>query len=724
MKIINFIQINDIDIKSFLKIVLAIQLAILGILGLDAIGADIPILRQIIGFIYLTFIPGIIILRVLKIHKLTIIETFLYSVGLSLAFLMFGGLFINMFYPFLGIYRPISTLPLVITIGIGLLVLCILSYKCDKDFSQPTYADLGQITSKSGLFLLLIPLLSIFGTYLVNCYKDSTLLLFLIIVISLIVCVIGFTKYIPTKLYPLVIFSIAISLLYHKSLISPYVIGWDVHQELYFLETVAIASRWDPTIYSNLNTMLSITILPAIYSHVLGMNGTWIIKIIYPLILSFVPVGLYHIYQKQTNQQVAFFSTFFFISPLIFWSEMPSLARQEIAELFYVLIILLLLDKKIRLTEIRFLFIIFGAGMIVSHYGVSYIFMFSSFFAFGILYLMKHDNRVFTRGSILIFTTLILSWYIYTAGSSPFVSMVHIGDHIYTSIFTNFFRPETRQAVSILMTKEVSPLHEITKYLYLITQFFITVGIGWLLLKREKIKFCNEYISFSIVNFAMMIGCAIIPWFSGTLNTTRMYQISLIFLAPFCIIGGNIIVRSILKIFKNSSQTNFNKTTSNQMSFKILSLFLVMFLLFNTGFVYEIAKDYPGAVSLSRANIEKYGDVEDRIILYGTYFSETSVIGAKWLCENRNRDRRVYGDYRDRSLVLTSYGRMRMGSTYQLFSNIILKKVYIYLGYTNVVEGIIVDRGNNYYNTTEISPPLEKMNKIYSNGGSEVYYYE
>jgi uncharacterized membrane protein len=56
---------NDCAIKKFLKVVLAIQLAIWGVIGLDVIGFQIPILRQLIGFVYLTFIPDILLLRIL-----------------------------------------------------------------------------------------------------------------------------------------------------------------------------------------------------------------------------------------------------------------------------------------------------------------------------------------------------------------------------------------------------------------------------------------------------------------------------------------------------------------------------------------------------------------------------------------------------------------------------------------------------------------------------------
>ena len=84
MRINNPFQMNDWEIKKFLTVVLAIQFALWGVIGLDAMGLQIPILRQLIGFIYLTFIPGIIILRILKLHKLGNIETVLYTVGLSI----------------------------------------------------------------------------------------------------------------------------------------------------------------------------------------------------------------------------------------------------------------------------------------------------------------------------------------------------------------------------------------------------------------------------------------------------------------------------------------------------------------------------------------------------------------------------------------------------------------------------------------------------------------
>ena len=171
---------NDWEIKKFLKVILAIQLAVWGVIGLDTIGLHIPVIREFISFIYLFYIPGIIILRVLKLHKLGNIETLLYSVGLSIATLMFTGLFLNTVYPLFGISDPISILPLIITISVLVLALCAISYVRDKDFSAPSFIDIGAILSPPALFLCLVPFLSIFATYLINFHHTNILLMFLI----------------------------------------------------------------------------------------------------------------------------------------------------------------------------------------------------------------------------------------------------------------------------------------------------------------------------------------------------------------------------------------------------------------------------------------------------------------------------------------------------------------------------------------------------------------
>ena len=106
--LLNIFEINDWKISRFFNFILFIQVALLVTICLDAINLHIPLIRELLSFIYLLFIPGILILRIIKLHKLGTIRTVLYSCGLSISSIMFIGFFMNLIYPFLGIKNPIS----------------------------------------------------------------------------------------------------------------------------------------------------------------------------------------------------------------------------------------------------------------------------------------------------------------------------------------------------------------------------------------------------------------------------------------------------------------------------------------------------------------------------------------------------------------------------------------------------------------------------------------
>ena len=735
MQLNNPLQMNDWEIRKFLKVVFAIQFALWGVFGLDAIGLQIPILRQFIGFIYLTFIPGILILRILKLHKLGNIETLLYTVGLSIATLMFTGLFMNTVYPLFGISSPISITPLIITISILVLVLCIISYIRDKDFSEPSFIDVRDVLSPPALFLCLIPFLAIFGTYLVNFHRNNILLMFLIVIIALIVVLIAFDKFIPKNLYPLAVFIIAISLLYHRSLISMYLWGWDIQVECYLCNLVKMNGIWDSTIPITYNAMLSIVMVAPIYSIISNMSLTWVFKIIYPLLFSLVPLGLYRVFQKQTDDKIAFLSCFFFVSIHPFFSEMLQLARQQIAELFLVLLILSMIDKNMDKIKRSFLFIVFGVSLAVSHYGLSYIYMFSLISAWLILLLMDNPalqklrddfyvkfsrykreklarnpislnakNRTISSTFVLLFIVFTLTWYMYVSSSSAFDAIVRIGDHMASSIFIDFLNPEAAEGLDIIMRETVSPLHSVTKYLHLLSQFFIVVGVLTLLIKGREMKFEDEHTSFSIVNLVICFGAIALPHFARNLHTTRLYQITLIFLAPFCVIGGITVFKMVSKAVRASwtDQRVIN-------SLKVLSVLLAIFLLFNTGFVYEVTKDNPGSIALNST------------IDYPR-FNEQEVFGAKWLNDVKSSNP-IYAD-KYRRLLLGSFEWGQV-SSFPVDVDKIQDDSYIYLGKFNIMnETVLIGyrekalKRTFYTNSSDI---VGDRDRIYANGGAQVY---
>jgi uncharacterized membrane protein len=257
---------NDWEIKKFLIVVLVVQILVLGSAVLNSLGVAIPFVPQISGFIYLTFLPGVIILRILRMHRLGSIVTLLYTVGLSLTFNMFLGFLINFVYPVIGIANPISPFPLFATYTFVLGLLCIGAYLRDKDNSYRNDWNLAELLSPSVLFFIFLPILAIAGAQAVNYYGNNIVLLGLMILIAIAAIVMISIKHILDHLYPLGVFSIALALLWHYSLISNHLTGYDIFSEYYYYSQVVQNGYWDQAIPQTYNGMLSITILPALYT--------------------------------------------------------------------------------------------------------------------------------------------------------------------------------------------------------------------------------------------------------------------------------------------------------------------------------------------------------------------------------------------------------------------------------------------------------------------------
>ena len=662
----NPLQMNDWEIKRFLYAVLAIQLVIAGLIIVPiTLGFDTPVLlRQVVGFVYLAFIPGVIILRILRLHNLGTVKTLVYSVGLSLAFSMFIGLFTNTLYPYIGIPEPLSTFLLTITITAAVVILCIIAYFRDRGFSNPTRLQVKGILSPPVLFLVLLPILSILGTSLVNYCQSTTLLLLLIAIIALVPVMIAFNRFIPSRLYPLAVITIAIALLYHQSLISTYFIGTgDIHWEYYLSELVRGSSYWDATFPSACNAMLSIMMLPTIYSNLLNIEAVWVFKAIYPLFFSLVPLGLYQVYKEQTERKIAFLSVFFFMSFTTFFTEMVSLTRQQLAELFLILLLLVMLDKKMGMTKRAALAIIFGASLVVSHYGLSYIFILYILVAWIVLkgftlisskrgwYAnpgstettsikstntpLGFSNTIITGTFVGLFIVIALAWYMYIASSSAFYSIVYVGEHIYTGVYTEVFDPAARDPVILLAlglgALEINTLQrQIALVLQYITQFFIVIGVIQLitLIVRRKTKFEPEYITMVFGSTIIILMCILLPYFASSLNMTRLYHISLIFLAPVCVLGGLTVFRGILRPFKFASP----HVASSSLHTKLFLLLLIPYFLFNTGFTFQVTGDVPSSIPLSP-------DTFSHLITH-----EQDIAAAKWL-STMPGSASVWGDY-------------------------------------------------------------------------------
>jgi len=701
-----------------------------------SIAFDTPILRQVLGFIFLTFVPGFLILKILKLGKRNVTDTLVFSAGLSIAFSMFAGLVMNEFYPLIGVSKPLSAIPVTVTL-VGLVVILLLAgYKSDitkgMNVNSLTSNASKTLIFKSALFVLL-PALGIIGAL----YNNVAILL-LMIVIAAGICAIAVLshKLLPSELYPIAIFAISLALIFHTLLTSQYNLGADVNGEYYVFRLTQIQGYWDrpgpvlvETQIANFQSNLSVTILPTIYAVLLNISGEMTFKFVFAFIFSLVPLVLYRIFELQTGKLFAFLSAFVFMStPFSFYGIEPlSLNRQIVAMLFFVLSVFVLIDKTMGLRKRTALFMIFSFGVVVSHYSTSYIYLLFIVLTF-VLSFKYGNGGVLAKEIVLFLCTITFLWYIYISNSA-FLGLTRSVGNMITLFSRDLFNPSARSTyVLTMLNPSTSPsivglIHRLLVYCQ---NGLIFVGVLTLFIKRRATQFARDYRYVAFLSLVILALGLVVPNLAPTLRFERFYQMTLLFLAPFFIFGGLAIVEFIKslspRIFSRSGVPVLEKLRSaipGNLSLHLVTLLMIASFLFQVGFVNHVTGSVPLSISLDLDRKRTSQDLQVLFALYEVYIPEQDVFSARWYLQSVDSESAVYADAHSRVFALTSYALKNRDKTYVLSSSTALEHgAFIYLRYFNIRDNTIVTY-ETLLNTSDISL-LNECDTIYSNGASEI----
>ncbi|MBN2259197.1 MAG: DUF2206 domain-containing protein [Clostridiales bacterium] len=565
---------------------------------------------------------------------------------------------------------------------------------------------------------------SIIGSLLVRFYSDSFLLSIMVVLIALVPILVAFDK-IPSKIYPFLLFVIGLSLLLCIPLETGSLWGADNHGEYYFANLVETSGFWNSTISNSYNAMVSVTILGPVLSTFSGMSLLWVFKIIYPLIFSIISLVLFSIFRAQIDDKSSFLAVFFIISLSTFYTEMLGLARQMIAEVFLVLILYLLFKKRERNYSPKdYLFLaIFGLGFVLSHYTLAYLFVGITIF---VLVLSLFKKKVMKTHIVFAsyLGVLIICWYVLIAQGVVFERFINLLFDVFGGVVNNFSNPDFVQPLNILLTSKASLLHEITRILNLVMVGVITLGVLGALSGRIGKKLSNEYKYFALANFLLCGFSLVVPFVASSLNTSRLYHISLLILAPFFVFGVILCFNVVFRLLSRKISFSFSKS----LSIKFISVFLCVFLLFNTGFMYHVTNSRSSILNPTWALSE--GSLKDKVSLYNSFVPKDEMLAALWI-KNCNTSLQIYSDYRSRNNALNAFGMLsRAGDVNILYSStkIIDSSSLVFLRRLNIFDGVFEtgrdEKGvTQLFNGTQLIDTLsENANLIYCSGGSMIYY--
>ena len=692
---------------------------------------DIPFLRQIFGFLFLTILPGVLILQILKLDKIDTLDKFILSWGLSISFLMFFGLLINILSLSLGYDTPLATIPLLVSFNIAFILLALIASKTNINpfFSIPNL-DLST-TEKAFLIVpILFPALSIFGMRIMNTTDNNIILMFLLFLIAIYVVVVCFFNQIfPTRLYPVVIYLISISLLLLMTLRSNYLIGSDIHTEYYFFLTTMNNSHWSVFGHSVLDACLSISLLPTLFQNILNIPSELLFKALYPVIYSISPLIIYILSKKYVGESYAFLASCFFMFQYIFLSTTGN-ARTCIAVMFFAVAMMVLFTDKIDLLEKKILLIVFMASCMVSHYSTAYIFFFillGAFVGTEIVSKKATTKKVVSLTIVLIFFTFIFFWYSQVT-EVAFNAGVSFIEKTLSNLNTFFIMESRGGGVPAMFGEGIGQkgtAHRIEFIFTWLTFAFIGIGVITLIRKSKEMsfprlkykkpdflreKFEVEYVMIALLCTGLLIVMVALPIVSKGYGIQRLYATAITILSVIFVIGGVMIAKYLNKLLVVLRGKTLTKNALQILTYLVILFVLIPYFLSVTGAMYQVF-GAPRAITLNSEG-EQYKSM---------YIHDTEVITAKWLKQYASEGEKIYTDLGGTTRLVFGYDEKPDVSSGYFRRNRTVDNGYIYLRYRTVVDKeVAVERGlvDNLTNYTHL---LSDECEIYNNGYSQIH---
>ena len=781
-------------------------------------------IRAILAFVFIITIPGLLIMLCLKIRNINFWEYLVYTIGLSVAFIMFAGLAVNWILPFLNITnKPISLWPILICFDTILLALWIIAHKRNEDnahilifpfqeyevpkklkslFSKTsqTQNNKGQSSKSSSMKLneisstyqnrqltlpkkfrfipkfpnlswldriffivpIFFPFMAVVGAFLLNNHGTNIVTMIMLASIAVyVLLLVIFREKLNENVYPWALWMIGLSLLLSFSMRSWYVSGVDTNLEFSIFPMTQDKGIWLINNFKNAyNVMLSVTILPNIFSFFSNINPQYIQKLFFSLIFNFVPLIVYIISRKFFDKNISFFAGLFFIFQLGFmkWSEIPS--RQQIAFLFFGLMFLILFNKEIDQKIRNLMFVIFGFSMIISHYSTSYIAFAIFLFAYIYIFFYKRDEnrkikkdktkpeqkQEFYLTGVLILVLLVFGflWYsqISDVASGPINfmkdSFINI-DRIFeenvqsqgNSPLDQFNIFPKQQAITSLLKEyeegivkdypeditqstfrlypiyppgikqnlnqqELFFLFSFRGLLKVLGKVFLIFGVFCLFIKRKDHNL--NFIVLNIACFLILIILLILPFISIQYDVIRTYQQVLILLSGTAMFGALIMLKKIPKINAEI----------------LLSIFLIFYFLALSGIFHQISGGTDVDLRLNNVGLE-----------YSPYYvHKIEIESSVWLKNYSNIQNRINSDGRAFTRLFLSFNPL---ISYRLTKDVqpplINKNNYVYSSYSNNFDEISYKffKGGIISFNFPTDFLNDNKNLIYNNGGSEIF---
>jgi uncharacterized membrane protein len=327
---------------------------------------------QLLLVVLLFTVPGMILLRALRIPWTTVANSCMYVPAASVLVLTASGLAVDQIGPLGGITAPLRAVPLLAALELTCAVLLMVGWNAPSE----TRIRWDMIERPVALaWPIILPLAGAAGALRLNSGHGNTVaVIALFLVIATLVLTFVRAPWNEDAYLVVIVFACALALMWSFSLRGDLVYGFDISNEYHSLTQTVTAGVWH---FAHPNdaygAMLSVTLLPAEVHELSGVPALLVFKLVYPVVGAFFPVGVFCLARRLLAGRWAFMAACLVIIQQTFFQQFTALTRQEIATVLFVTLIAVILDTGESRSS-RFVFVsLLSLGVVVSHYSTAYL---------------------------------------------------------------------------------------------------------------------------------------------------------------------------------------------------------------------------------------------------------------------------------------------------------------------------------------------------------------
>jgi uncharacterized membrane protein len=680
-----------------------------GVVLVDMAGLETGLVRPVVVVPFLSLLPGYLLLGLFGVRARDATTGVLYSLGLSLCFLMGYGLLLNTALPGLGVEAVFteSVLFWAVFVGIGALLVAYVRR------TDPQEVDLSGVVDAVWrpwpLALLCVPFFAVLGARLVTRSGDNGLVLAVLAGLGVLAAV-AYLGVLPKRYFPLAIWVIAVSLLLHNSVLTHH-LQWDVGKEWRLARTVVENGVWDPGVGGGWmkNAMLRIVLLHPIYALLADIDLLWEFKTVGPILFAFAPVALYKAYQAIVDRSNAFIAALLPMSLFVFFTVLSVNSRTNGALLFLSLIAVVMTDRTLQRRKRRALTLVFLFGLIVSHYATAYLVLVAmglvlagNWVLFGVRHTTK--RRLVTPFVVFLFGLLAFAWYaVVTYQGGAFARLI---TELYTFLFDlwrDFFGTErvvsgeesttARYATTTYTSNTIRWL----RYVNFVLGALAGASVAALGLRRLWTRFRDGPLgkggdTGTARTEYLLLAAAFLGVFGATffgidqLNTGRTLMPALFVFAPFVVLT----VRGTGDLLSDRLDLSMVRRASKV----AVLVFILSYFVLNVGLYGSVTGEYHPNILIDKERVIEEGSLAEKDYFWSIYATIHDLRAEEWL-DNTGRDDDAYYRYGSRKVL---------GGLYNC---------------TALRRQPVVRQGSC---DDEPARAVDRMDKVYATTGSHIFY--